>query len=249
VLHNRSPGLSLHAFVQSLCDQHSAPFKSYITRQFSICFDLYLEIRTATDKRVRAALSRNTEDYRLRHNCPSCTHKLINEPHLEFSMLYTVDGNDSLKRIIHRETVPEAVGSDGAFVPVVGASSESTDTRVGGEEVYLTNEYVNKWSKENITTIIPTYNEAEDDKDNPCAERWRNMKSTITSKMWGVFDETGIFLALCRHGFVLLIADMVRSGELYIFSLYHCLLVCLSTIVQIQIPTCHCGEDACCFWV
>jgi hypothetical protein len=40
------------------------------------------------------------------------------------------------------------------------------------------------------------------------------MMEDITSKMWGVLDETGIFVALCRHGFVLLIVDMVRSGEL-----------------------------------
>jgi len=40
------------------------------------------------------------------------------------------------------------------------------------------------------------------------------MKDDITKKMWGIFDETGIFLALCRHGFSLVIADMVRSGEL-----------------------------------
>ena len=221
VLHNRSPGLSIHAFVQSLCDQHSAPFKPYISRQFSICFDLYLEIRTATDKHIQAALSRNTEDYRLRHNCPSCTYKLVNEPHLEFSMLYTIDGNDSLKRIIRRENVPDAATSDGAFMPVVGASSERTDTRMGGEGVYLTNEYVNKWSKESIAAINPTYDVDEDD-SNPCAERWRNMKSAITSKMWGVFDETGIFLALCRHGFVLMIVDMVCSGELCVFSFWCC---------------------------
>ena len=41
------------------------------------------------------------------------------------------------------------------------------------------------------------------------------MKDEVTSRMWGVFDETGIFLALCRHGFVLLVADMVKSGELW----------------------------------
>ena len=52
------------------------------------------------------------------------------------------------------------------------------------------------------------------DDDNPCAERWNNMKSAFTAKMWGIFEETGLFLALCRHGFVLLLADMVRSGEL-----------------------------------
>jgi hypothetical protein len=33
-------------------------------------------------------------------------------------------------------------------------------------------------------------------------------------RMWAIYDETGIFLALCRHGFVLTIADMVSSGEL-----------------------------------
>ena len=54
----------------------------------------------------------------------------------------------------------------------------------------------------------------DDDDYNPCADRWKNMKEDITRKMWGIFDETGIFLALCRHGFSLVIADMVRSGEL-----------------------------------
>ena len=49
---------------------------------------------------------------------------------------------------------------------------------------------------------------------NPCADRWKNMKDEITKKMWGIFDETGIFLSLCRHGFSLVIADMVQSGEL-----------------------------------
>lgn len=32
--------------------------------------------------------------------------------------------------------------------------------------------------------------------------------------MWGVFDETGMFVCLCRHGFVMIVADMVQSGEL-----------------------------------
>ncbi|PBK84535.1 hypothetical protein ARMGADRAFT_1037030 [Armillaria gallica] len=31
--------------------------------------------------------------------------------------------------------------------------------------------------------------------------------------MWGVFEETSFFLSLCRHGLVLLGADMVKSGE------------------------------------
>lgn len=50
--------------------------------------------------------------------------------------------------------------------------------------------------------------------DNPCANRWKNMINQLVSRMWGVFDKTGVFLLLCRHGFVLLVVDMVRSGEL-----------------------------------
>ena len=30
----------------------------------------------------------------------------------------------------------------------------------------------------------------------------------------GIYDETGGFLSFCRHGFVLVIIDMVVSGEL-----------------------------------
>jgi len=40
------------------------------------------------------------------------------------------------------------------------------------------------------------------------------MKDDITKQMWAIFDETGIFLSLCHHGFALVIADMVQSGEL-----------------------------------
>jgi len=49
--------------------------------------------------------------------------------------------------------------------------------------------------------------------DNPCAGCWKNMKDQHTARMWSVFDETGIFMAVCHHGFSLVIADMVRSGE------------------------------------
>ncbi|KAJ7248761.1 hypothetical protein C8J57DRAFT_1522233 [Mycena rebaudengoi] len=50
--------------------------------------------------------------------------------------------------------------------------------------------------------------------ENPCTEWWKNMINDVMSKMWGIFDETGIFLVLCRHGFVLVVADMIKSGEL-----------------------------------
>lgn len=48
---------------------------------------------------------------------------------------------------------------------------------------------------------------------NPCAERWKNMKEELTNRMWGIFNETGVFMAFCRYGFTLTITNMVQSGE------------------------------------
>jgi hypothetical protein len=42
------------------------------------------------------------------------------------------------------------------------------------------------------------------------------MINELMARMWGIFDEMGIFLALCWHGLVLVLADMVQSGELCI---------------------------------
>lgn len=213
VSHNRCPHLSIHAFIKSICDLHSIAFKSHISRQFSISYDLYLNMRTLASELTQKALGRDSLDWRLRHICPPCTYKLEGEEKLKFSMLYTMDGNDSLKRIQRRDAVSISADNSISETPVLGDSSESMDNREAGKGIYLTNELVNQWSKESIAQLCPVYSEDETD-DNPCAERWRNMRTDLTAKMWGVFQETGLFLALCRHGFVLMLADMVRSGEL-----------------------------------
>lgn len=48
----------------------------------------------------------------------------------------------------------------------------------------------------------------------PCTDRWTNLANESQKKMWGVFEETGIFVGACRHGVVMAICDMIRSGEL-----------------------------------
>jgi len=32
-------------------------------------------------------------------------------------------------------------------------------------------------------------------------------------QMWATYDETGIFILTCRHGHVLAMVDMIRTGE------------------------------------
>ncbi|KAF8157569.1 hypothetical protein K438DRAFT_1777209 [Mycena galopus ATCC 62051] len=209
--HIRCPQLAIQSFVKSLCDLHGVPYRPYLREQFSIAYDLYLELRRQTDHRVNVALGRDTPGWRLKHTCPACMYKLEGEEDLIFSMLVTMDGNDSLKRVLRRTKTD---GSEEE--PVLGPSKEREDSRDGGEDYFLSREEVDKWAKGRVADVLPT------DANNPCSDRWKNMINDVTSRMWGIFDETGIFLGLCRHGFVLVVADMVRSGELAKYPLALC---------------------------
>jgi hypothetical protein len=66
------------------------------------------------------------------------------------------------------------------------------------------------------------------------------MINDVTSRMWAIYDETGIFVALCRHGFFILAADMYLSGELYALPLLS--LALADTLLQGKIPPFDCRE-------
>ncbi|KAJ7076917.1 hypothetical protein C8R43DRAFT_910591 [Mycena crocata] len=210
----RCPRLAIQPFVKSLCDLHGVPFRPYLATQFSITYDLYLATLAIVDKRVMALLGRNTPHWRLKNTCPCCMYKLEGEPEMLLPILTTKDGNNSLKRFFKRER-----NEDGT----PGASKERLDERQPPGDVYLTREEVDAWGKEGLEELMKDFSSEGFDSEEPevrgvedggCSERWQNMKEEITSKAWGMYDETGVFLSLCHHGFVLIIADMVRSGEL-----------------------------------
>lgn len=49
---------------------------------------------------------------------------------------------------------------------------------------------------------------------NTCVERWKAAGPEARKKMFALFAVAGIFVAVCRHGHVLVMCDMIRSGEL-----------------------------------
>ena len=214
--HMRCPHLAVQPFVKSLCDLHGVAFRPTLARQFSISFDVYLQLCQETSLRVHAVLKRDTPIWHLQNACSACTYKVEEEPDLVFKMLVTMDGNNSLKRVI-RQDPPNM--EDGGDPSLVGESIEQLDKRDAGSDYYIPCAQVDRWAKAPVQDLLPSGSK-EDDDDNPCAGRWSNMVNEVTARMWGIFDETGIFLALCRHGFVLVVADMVRSGELYVQFLY-----------------------------
>jgi hypothetical protein len=137
VLHLRSPHLSIQAFAKGLLDLHFVPPASYLNDQFSVAFDLFNAILREVKKRVMQHLKRDATDWRILHACPCCTHRLKDEPALLFSMLFAMDGNDSAKRIARRREDEEGL-----------QSSERLDSRVGGEEYFLSRDEVDRWAHE-----------------------------------------------------------------------------------------------------
>ncbi|KAI6011801.1 hypothetical protein BKA83DRAFT_4466713 [Pisolithus microcarpus] len=200
----RCPHLSIQAYVKSLCDMHGVPFYNHRSRQFSITLDVYLQILALISNLVRRALQRDQPDWRLKHCCPACTYKIQDEPAMRFKMLFAQDGNDSLKRVATRVLDGNLDDTDQL------ATSLPTLEHAFHHEQYLTREFVEKFASDRQTghSIVDEHGDG-----NLCAERWKNMKDSVTQKMWNVFDETGAFIAVCWHGFCLVIADMVQSGE------------------------------------
>lgn len=47
-----------------------------------------------------------------------------------------------------------------------------------------------------------------------CVKNWKAAAADEKKHTWSIFDETGIYASACRHGLILWLCDMVRSGEL-----------------------------------
>ncbi|KAJ7193902.1 hypothetical protein GGX14DRAFT_587219 [Mycena pura] len=202
----RCQRLGIQAWVRGLCDIHGVLPRPYLGAQFSIAFDFYLAVLEDVEQQVQAALGRDTPNWRLRNACPCCMYKLEGEPELERPFLATMDGNNSLKRIQRRTA--EGYDEEG---------NERIDRRVPAGDYYIPRAEVDSWAigdGEEHAKAHTTGDEEVPGDGGKCTERWHNMNETETSKAWGIYDETGIFVALCRHGFILKIVDMIKSGEL-----------------------------------
>ncbi|KAH8107285.1 hypothetical protein DFH11DRAFT_1549792 [Phellopilus nigrolimitatus] len=260
-----SLAFSIRAFVRALCDLHKEPYKRSMRGAFSSAYDVYIEIIHTVDSRLNGFLC-ETIISKYQDACPACVYRVDGEPHLKYSMLTCMDGNESMKRVRRTRTVDEDVN----------ICVERPDGRGRGSHMFLEAEEVEIFKDEveqaralraqerrgtcsmasdlqssshvdesttataptssQLTTSltstptatpsstaqtaastgvsVPGANEAS-----PCVPRWKNMSDDSKKKMWGIFDETGIFITTCRHGVVLLICDMIQSGELWKYPL------------------------------
>ncbi|KAJ7676315.1 hypothetical protein B0H14DRAFT_2423574 [Mycena olivaceomarginata] len=202
VMQLRCPCLSVQAFTRGLCDLHSVAPRPYLGSQFSTTFNTYLSIRAEVDKRLKITLGRDTPNWHLKNSCPACPYKLEGEPRLPRAFISTIDGNNSLKHFWRRERVHVL---------------EWHNNRQAPGDHYLSQAEVDECAKDEFDKLMRGFVPGagkDEDEGAGCEERWENMKEDVTARTWGMYDETGIFPALCHHGFVLVIVDMVQSGEL-----------------------------------
>lgn len=147
----------------------------------------------------------------------------MNEPPLQFSKLVAIDGNNSLRRVDPTQTK--------STLPL-------DDSRLHTSDIWLTPSQVNQFKDEvkaqrqsrptqRQYPPNPSHDHEYDDEEpddgdvtagspevTVCIERWRAAGPDERKRMWKMFAETGIFIAVCRHGFLLFVCDMIQSGEL-----------------------------------
>ncbi|KAF9496265.1 hypothetical protein BDN71DRAFT_1505959 [Pleurotus eryngii] len=175
-------------------------------------FDIYLLIQQQVTTHVQQALSCDTPDWRVLNACPPCTYELEDEPELMFRRMLIIDGNNLLKHVGHIGN--HAVGDTCIFE---------------GGDYFLSHEYVDTFASEvqgrsaadvpqpppsNSTATPETDDTTSCDVLSPCANNWKAAATDNKKRMWDIFEETGIFACACRHGMIVWLADMVRSGEL-----------------------------------
>ena len=135
--------------------------------------------------------------------------------------MLVLDGNNSLKRMKSNH----------------GGQREVGDVReLEDSDYFLSNTYINSFENEirrpGTTHVKEEVGDETIDGDEGyiteaggpelenCASNWKAAASMEKKRMWGVFDETGIFAGACPHGFLLWLVDMVQSGELCVFHYF-----------------------------
>ncbi|KAI0640725.1 hypothetical protein C8Q79DRAFT_920896 [Trametes meyenii] len=208
LLRLRKPSFSLEAFAKVLCDSYFLPYQRRYRTALSDCFDIYLSILLSIEKRVDAALKRDSADWRVMHSCPACCYKVEDEPPLKFDRLLCMDGNNSLKRVAK-----------------FGDREVSDMREFTASNYFLPNDFVDKFKNEVQDTETSDHDQprganqgdqAGESPDDPrdCTRNWKATGREQDKTMWGIFHESGIFASACRHGFILWVTDMIKSGEL-----------------------------------
>lgn len=221
--------LGLQPFVRAMHDFHDHVLLTASAHSFSRSYDCYLSIQRSVDTIINTSLGRADPEYRLTHACAACQYKTTREPILPYSLLCAADGNFSLRRFQKVGTSDGAKFTSSYFLPreVVNQFAKVLQVRGNNQD-----EHTDNIQDAQVETSVPGTAEENENpggtvpllQDTPegsfghltadCGERWKANADDQKKVMWDCFDECGVFITVCRHGIVLLVCDIVKSGEL-----------------------------------
>lgn len=112
--------------------------------------------------------------------------------------MIAIDGNNSLSRM----------------APL--GNREAGDVRTFASDYFLPESYVDQFADVTAPSRPLPDVEGQPTASAGCTDNWKAAADDAKKKSWGIFDETGIFACACRHGMLLWVVDMKRSGELYV---------------------------------
>ncbi|KAG8685049.1 hypothetical protein FRC09_014992, partial [Ceratobasidium sp. 395] len=220
-LRSRCSSYSIETFVKTLADIHYVHFHSYHVAQFSRAFAVYDDLQLHLSQGLDKLLGRTDADWHQKHKCAACSYELDDESPLRPRMMFSMDGNNSLKRLLkggHEDVgsyspayflSPSDVNQFENEVTRVRPPTPPPVQEVDPDELGI--------PKSEPPTITPSIGVGPTDSEllaSSCATNWRAAQAQHDKKTPSIFDETGVFLACCRHGLVAVIVDMIRSGKL-----------------------------------
>ncbi|KAL7283095.1 hypothetical protein ACG7TL_002520, partial [Trametes sanguinea] len=229
------PSLSFEAFTKMLCYMYTIPYRRHFRTAISDAFDIYLTVLRHVDQRIQASLGRDTPDWRVKNACPPCGYELEGETPSIFSRKVVIDGNNSLKRLA--PTGCRSVGDMRVFVDskyyllsdFVERYADEVKGRQGQQHVAVPTDRdagepdaaePDAADEDGDETLHAGEGDPTDGSvPSSCTTNWKAAAAEDKKRMWGIFEECGIFACACRHGLILYIVDMVRSGELAKYAL------------------------------
>ncbi|KAI6022378.1 hypothetical protein PISMIDRAFT_55462, partial [Pisolithus microcarpus 441] len=208
-IQHRQSSFSVQAMAKVLCALHNIhmpdqliflfTFFKKVTYTSHFCillvdaFDTYLHILRHIQMTLKCALGHDGSKWKLRGACLVCAYEQPGEPKLCPRRLHSMDGNFSAKQL------------DG---------SGSADMWVFNSDYFIPQEKVNQFKdsvqskSRNVTGSCAS----------SCSDNWVVARAVQEDQVQ-VFQQTGIFVLACRHGFVECIAEMRHSGELAKYAL------------------------------
>ncbi|KAK1215260.1 hypothetical protein PQX77_022136 [Marasmius sp. AFHP31] len=233
-IHRVCPRFSINGLSRVITNIHGRFPSPSLEDQLRVSYDAYLGILREVQGRVDRELGRDPHEHFVRNVCPPCMYELKNEIALNPSILLAMDGNNSLKMVdidkrpgrarldtrrIHHPRWLDATTVDvfkdevsnshkRTKQPVMPVSSTSDNGCNGPEFVSEGVAWLNVNEVEGLERCVDT-----------CVERWKAATPEGNKKMYSFFSISGIFVSVCRHGHVLVVCDMRRSGELMKYPL------------------------------